>query len=97
MNDEPRWRRYLRLRGPDLDADINDELRFHLEMRERDHLADREFALGQYFKHCLADCSGRANYGNIVSLCHQGFRSSSLAFPRVSRISIRVIVGSTRA
>jgi predicted permease len=32
---EPLWRRYLRFFGPDVDADVEDELRFHLEMRER--------------------------------------------------------------
>ncbi|HEY0783533.1 MAG TPA: ABC transporter permease, partial [Thermoanaerobaculia bacterium] len=39
MREQPRWRRYLRLVGQDVDADIDDELRFHLEMRERDHRA----------------------------------------------------------
>ena len=32
--EEPRWRRYLRFRGPDVDADIEDELQFHLHMRQ---------------------------------------------------------------
>lgn len=32
MGDMPRWRRYLRFWGPDVDADIDDELRFHLEL-----------------------------------------------------------------
>ena len=39
MAETPRWRRYLRLWGPDPDADIEDELRFHLEMREQEYLA----------------------------------------------------------
>ena len=39
MLEQPRWRRYLRFWGPDVEADIEDELRFHLEMRERDFLA----------------------------------------------------------
>ena len=30
------WRRYLRFLRPDLRADINDELDFHLAMRVRD-------------------------------------------------------------
>lgn len=34
---EPLWRRYLRFFGPDVDADVEDELRFHLEMRERSY------------------------------------------------------------
>ena len=39
MREQPRWRRYLRFWGPDIGADVDDELRFHLEMRERDFLA----------------------------------------------------------
>jgi predicted permease len=39
MREQPRWRRYLRFWGPDIAADVDDELRFHLEMRERDFLA----------------------------------------------------------
>ncbi len=39
MRDQPRWRRYLRFWGPDVEADIDDELRFHLDMRERDFRA----------------------------------------------------------
>lgn len=40
MPDEPRWRRYLRFWRSDIDADVDDELRFHLEMRVRDLMAD---------------------------------------------------------
>ncbi|HWN42684.1 MAG TPA: ABC transporter permease, partial [Thermoanaerobaculia bacterium] len=39
MREQPRWRRYLRFWGPDVEADIEEELRFHLDMRERDFLA----------------------------------------------------------
>jgi predicted permease len=35
--DQPRWRRYLRFFGPNADADVDDELAFHLEMRIRDY------------------------------------------------------------
>ena len=35
----PTWRRYLRFWGPNVDADVDDELRFHLEMRARDYAA----------------------------------------------------------
>jgi putative ABC transport system permease protein len=35
----PMWRRYLRLRGPDVEADVDDELAFHVEMRTRDLIA----------------------------------------------------------
>ena len=33
------WRRYLRFWGPRAVADVEDELRFHFEMRVRDHVA----------------------------------------------------------
>jgi len=36
---EPLWRRYLRFLRPDIAADVDDELRFHLEMREADFRA----------------------------------------------------------
>ncbi|HEX8362502.1 MAG TPA: permease prefix domain 1-containing protein, partial [Longimicrobium sp.] len=38
-NEEPLWRRYLRFGRTDVDADVDDEIRFHLEMREQDFLA----------------------------------------------------------
>ena len=38
-HEQPRWRRYLRFWGPDVAADVDDEIRFHLEMLERDFLA----------------------------------------------------------
>ena len=33
----PRWRRYTRFFGANVDADVDEELRFHLEMRARDY------------------------------------------------------------
>jgi putative ABC transport system permease protein len=39
VREQPRWRRYLRFWGPDIAADVDDEISFHLEMRERDFLA----------------------------------------------------------
>src|SRR6266850_3917251 len=33
------WRRYLRFFGPRGVADLDDELRFHIEMRVRDYMA----------------------------------------------------------
>jgi len=33
MTHAPNWRRYIRFWGPNVDADIDDELRFHLEAR----------------------------------------------------------------
>lgn len=38
MTDVPRWRRYLRLTRPNVAADVNDELEFHLEMRIADYV-----------------------------------------------------------
>ncbi len=35
----PAWRRYLRLRGPDIAADVDDELDFHVEQRIHDLIA----------------------------------------------------------
>jgi putative ABC transport system permease protein len=35
----PAWRRYLRFWGSRVDADVDDELGFHVEMRTRDYLA----------------------------------------------------------
>ena len=37
--DPPLWRRYLRFWGPDVEADVEDELRFHVDMRARDYEA----------------------------------------------------------
>ena len=39
MSKTPAWRRYLRFRGPDVDADVDDELRFHLEERTQRFIA----------------------------------------------------------
>ena len=36
MRAPPLWRRYLRFWGADVDADVDEELAFHLEMRARD-------------------------------------------------------------
>jgi putative ABC transport system permease protein len=41
VSDAPRWRRYLRLARPNVAADVDDELRFHLDMR-----VERNIALG---------------------------------------------------
>ena len=38
-SEEPRWRRYLRFFGPRGVADLDDELRFHVESRVRDYMA----------------------------------------------------------
>ena len=41
MSEAPRWRRYLRLARPNVAADVDDELRFHIDMR-----VERNIALG---------------------------------------------------
>ena len=35
MTDVPKWRRYLRFRGPNVRADVDDELEFHIQTRAR--------------------------------------------------------------
>lgn len=39
FSDSPRWRRYLRFLGPDVEGDVEDELRFHLEERTAEYIA----------------------------------------------------------
>jgi predicted permease len=39
MTREPAWRRYARLWGPDVRADIDDELEFHVETRAAEYVA----------------------------------------------------------
>ena len=39
MKSEPFWRRYARFFGPDPAADVKDELRFHLEAKSDDLIA----------------------------------------------------------
>jgi predicted permease len=39
MHDEPRWRRYLQFWRPNIHADINDELAFHLDQRVAEFMA----------------------------------------------------------
>src|SRR4051812_15195291 len=33
------WRRYLRIWRPNVERDVDDEMRFHFEMREREYVA----------------------------------------------------------
>ena len=40
MSKIPMWRRYVRFWGPDPKADVNDEIRFHLEMRTKELVED---------------------------------------------------------
>ncbi len=39
MSRVPLWRRYARLFGPDPKADVDDELRFHLDSKADDLIA----------------------------------------------------------
>jgi predicted permease len=36
---QPAWRRYLRFHGPDIAADVDEELRFHVDARVQEYLA----------------------------------------------------------
>ena len=38
MKNPPRWRRYLRLTKPNVSADVEDELSFHIDMRVQDNI-----------------------------------------------------------
>ena len=40
MSSIPKWRRYLRFWGPDLDADVAEEFRFHLETEIEELVAE---------------------------------------------------------
>src|SRR5213594_2745675 len=58
---EPLWRRYLRFLGPDTEADVDDELRFHLDQLERDGLARGMDA-------SAARAAARAQFGDVEGL-----------------------------
>ena len=77
MSDK--WRRYLRFFGPNVDADVDDELRFHLEQRIADYehsgmpRADAERAararlgdLGAVERQLRAHDHQRARRGNLL-------------------------------
>ena len=57
----PRWRRYLRFFGPNPDADVDDELTFHLEMRMRDYES-------RGLSHEAAMTAARGRFGDIDSV-----------------------------
>src|SRR5829696_3095751 len=60
-NDAPLWRRYLRFLRPDVDADVGEELAFHLEMRAREYEA-RGLSAEEALR--LA----RARFGDVASV-----------------------------
>ncbi len=71
--DPPRWRRYLRLLGPDVAADVEDELRFHLEQRMAEYIAKGMPAEE-------AERAARARFGDLA-----GVRMDSLLLRERSR------------
>jgi len=60
---EPRWRRYLRLTRPNVEEDIDDELRFHLEMR-----MERNRTLGMSDDESRRDALSR--FGDVTLVRH---------------------------
>lgn len=59
--EPPRWRRYLRLLGPDVAADIDDELRFHLEQRAAEYIT-------QGMSSEDAERAARARFGDVAGV-----------------------------
>jgi len=59
MKDTPMWRRYLRFFGPDVNADVEDEIRFHLEMRTKE-LIDEGWPPSE------AQAEARRLFGNLA-------------------------------
>lgn len=58
MARTPRWRRYLRFFGPDVEADVEDELRFHLETKV-DELVAQGWSRG------AAQAEARRQFGDV--------------------------------
>ncbi len=61
MTRTPIWRRYLRFFGPDVEADVDDELRFHLDTQ-----VDELIAEGWTPEAARAEAQRR--FGNVVSV-----------------------------
>jgi len=62
----PAWRRYVRFWGPRVEADVDDELAFHLEMRIRDYMT-----LGMSERDARAAATGRlGNLRDARAACH---------------------------
>ena len=61
MSREPIWRRYLRFRGPDPEADLDEELKYHLDRREEEYhragMSDGE-----------AQAAARARLGDLAAV-----------------------------
>lgn len=60
MADTPLWRRYLRFFGSDVEADVEDELRFHLEA-EVDELVQRGWSVE------AARAEARRQFGDVAA------------------------------
>ncbi len=54
----PRWRRYLRFFGPNVKADVQDEVQFHMEMRIRDYES-------RGMTRAEAERAARERFGNV--------------------------------
>src|SRR4051812_46526704 len=59
MSETPRWRRYLRLVRPNVGADVDDELQFHMSMR-----VERNIALGMTPDEARRDA--RERFGDVT-------------------------------
>jgi predicted permease len=59
MSETPRWRRYLRLVRPNVAADVDDELQFHMSMR-----VERNIALGMTPDEARRDA--RERFGDVT-------------------------------
>src|SRR5215208_2266624 len=64
MKDTPRWRRYLRFARPDVASDVEDELAFHLAMRE-----DRNRSLGMPGDQARREAERR--FGDVTRYRHE--------------------------
>ncbi|HEY4129483.1 MAG TPA: ABC transporter permease [Gemmatimonadaceae bacterium] len=64
MPDSPRWRRYLRFFGVNVQADVDDELAFHMEMRIRDYES-------QGMSRAEAEQAARERFGDVGGVHQQ--------------------------
>ena len=72
------WRRYLRFFGPNIDADVDAELRFHLEAR----IADYE---RRGFSHSEAERLARERFGDLSAVA-QRLKSHDQARERTHKL-----------
>ena len=64
MRDTPRWRRYLRFTRPNVAADVDDELAFHIAMR-----VERNLALGMSADDARREAEYR--FGDVAHVRHE--------------------------